>query len=62
MADHERRPTLSNASWKDDGALTNVGVLLCASRATATMRFMRAEVIFGPNKMACNESPFLHVT
>jgi hypothetical protein len=62
MADHEKRPTLSSASWKDDGALANVGVSLCASSAMVTMRSMRAEVVFGPNKMACNESPFLHVT
>ena len=61
VSEHEKRPTLLSASWKDDNALVSAGVSLCASRATVTMRFIRAEVCFGPNKMACNESPFLHV-
>ena len=62
VSEHEKRPTLSSASWKDDSALVSAGILLCASSATVTMRFIRTEVIFGPNKMACNESPCLHVT
>ena len=62
LSKHEKWPTLSRASWKDDRALVSVGVSLCASSATVTMRSNRAELVFGPNKMACNESPFLHVT
>ena len=63
MADlnHNKRPTLSSASWKDDGALVNAGVLLCVSSATVIIRSIRVEVVFGPNKIACNESPFLFV-
>jgi hypothetical protein len=59
---HEKQHTLSSASWKDDGALVNAGVLFCAWSATVTMRFIRVEVVFGPNKIAWNESPFLHLT
>ena len=59
---HEKRLTLSSASWKDDGAPISAGVLLCISSATVTMRSIRVEVVFGPNKIACNESLFLHVT
>jgi hypothetical protein len=60
MANHEGLPTLSSASWKDDGALFSAGVLLCSVARKYTSEAARKQHLRKTEKTLKKVSFCLH--